>query len=41
MTVIKNQDDCIAINAGSNIIFENNQCSGGHGISVGMKNLAL
>ncbi|KAF8302571.1 polygalacturonase [Clavulina sp. PMI_390] len=33
--VVKNQDDCIAINAGSNIVFENNQCSGGHGISIG------
>ncbi|KAK0489414.1 endopolygalacturonase 2 precursor [Armillaria novae-zelandiae] len=30
-----NQDDCIAINSGSNIVFKNNQCSGGHGISVG------
>lgn len=33
--VVKNQDDCIAINSGSSIIFENNQCSGGHGISIG------
>ncbi|KAK0211398.1 glycoside hydrolase family 28 protein [Desarmillaria ectypa] len=33
--IVKNQDDCIAINSGSNIIFKNNQCSGGHGISVG------
>ncbi|TRM56151.1 glycoside hydrolase family 28 protein [Schizophyllum amplum] len=34
-SVVKNQDDCIAINSGKNIIFKNNKCSGGHGISVG------
>ncbi|KAK7446987.1 hypothetical protein VKT23_014200 [Stygiomarasmius scandens] len=34
-SVIMNQDDCLAINRGENIIFQNNQCSGGHGISVG------
>lgn len=33
-TVI-NQDDCIAINSGSNIVFQNNICSNGHGISIG------
>nr|1K5C_A Chain A, Endopolygalacturonase [Chondrostereum purpureum]1KCC_A Chain A, ENDOPOLYGALACTURONASE [Chondrostereum purpureum]1KCD_A Chain A, ENDOPOLYGALACTURONASE [Chondrostereum purpureum] len=33
--IVKNQDDCIAINDGNNIRFENNQCSGGHGISIG------
>lgn len=32
---VTNQDDCIAINSGSNIVFENNFCSGGHGISIG------
>jgi len=32
---IKNQDDCLAINKGSNIVFKGNTCSGGHGISVG------
>ncbi|GJJ14617.1 hypothetical protein Clacol_008883 [Clathrus columnatus] len=32
---IQNQDDCLAINKGSNIVFQNNTCSGGHGISVG------
>ncbi|KDN35562.1 hypothetical protein RSAG8_11477, partial [Rhizoctonia solani AG-8 WAC10335] len=32
---IYNQDDCIAINKGSNIIFQRNYCSGGHGISIG------
>ncbi|KAK0202299.1 glycoside hydrolase family 28 protein [Desarmillaria ectypa] len=34
-SIVKNQDDCIAINSGSNIVFKNNQCSGGHGISIG------
>ncbi|KAG8953052.1 hypothetical protein FRC04_002999 [Tulasnella sp. 424] len=34
-SVIMNQDDCLAINKGSNITFQNNKCSGGHGISVG------
>ncbi|KAK0466723.1 endopolygalacturonase 2 precursor [Desarmillaria tabescens] len=34
-SIVKNQDDCIAINSGSTIIFKNNQCSGGHGISIG------
>jgi Glycosyl hydrolases family 28 len=33
--IVKNQDDCIAINGGSNIIFQDNQCGGGHGISIG------
>ncbi|KAG8694019.1 hypothetical protein FRC11_002494 [Ceratobasidium sp. 423] len=34
-STIVNQDDCIAINQGSNIIFQNNHCTGGHGISIG------
>jgi len=34
-SVIKNQDDCLAINKGSNITFSGNTCSGGHGISIG------
>ncbi|KAG8773117.1 hypothetical protein FRC12_002708 [Ceratobasidium sp. 428] len=34
-SVVYNQDDCLAINKGSNIIFQRNSCSGGHGISVG------
>ncbi|CAE6474043.1 unnamed protein product [Rhizoctonia solani] len=34
-STIVNQDDCIAINKGSNINFLNNHCTGGHGISVG------
>jgi polygalacturonase len=31
----ENQDDCLAINSGSNIVFSDNKCSGGHGISIG------
>ncbi|THH01440.1 hypothetical protein EW145_g6915 [Phellinidium pouzarii] len=34
-SMIKNQDDCLAINKGSNIVFTGNTCSGGHGISIG------
>ncbi|KAF3765554.1 family 28 glycoside hydrolase [Cryphonectria parasitica EP155] len=30
-----NQDDCVAINSGSNIIFTGGYCSGGHGLSIG------
>ncbi|KAF9018465.1 glycoside hydrolase [Hymenopellis radicata] len=30
-----NQDDCLAVNSGSNILFSDNFCSGGHGISIG------
>ncbi|KAK7024711.1 glycoside hydrolase family 28 protein [Favolaschia claudopus] len=32
---VKNQDDCLAINKGTNIVFTGNTCSGGHGISIG------
>ncbi|KAI9359268.1 putative extracellular polygalacturonase [Zopfochytrium polystomum] len=32
---VKNQDDCLAVNQGSNIRFLSNTCSGGHGISIG------
>ncbi|OJD34167.1 glycoside hydrolase family 28 protein [Diplodia corticola] len=32
---IQNQDDCLAINSGTNIKFTGNTCSGGHGISIG------
>ena len=28
-------DDCLAINRGTTITFQNNKCSGGHGISIG------
>ncbi|KAJ4417207.1 hypothetical protein N0V85_001943 [Neurospora sp. IMI 360204] len=30
-----NQDDCVAINSGTNITFRNGLCSGGHGLSIG------
>lgn len=33
--VVKNQDDCMAINSGSTIVVEDSTCSGGHGISIG------
>lgn len=33
-SVIHNQDDCLAINKGSNITFQRNSCTGGHGISI-------
>ncbi|TCD65300.1 hypothetical protein EIP91_002825 [Steccherinum ochraceum] len=33
-STIMNQDDCLAINKGSNITFQRNTCSGGHGISI-------
>ncbi|KAL5606709.1 hypothetical protein BROUX41_003104 [Berkeleyomyces rouxiae] len=32
---VLNQDDCLAINSGSNITFTNGYCSGGHGLSIG------
>ncbi|KAJ4342106.1 hypothetical protein N0V95_007042 [Ascochyta clinopodiicola] len=32
---VDNQDDCVAINSGTNIIFQNGQCTGGHGLSIG------
>jgi polygalacturonase len=34
-SVIHNQDDCLAINKGTNITFQRNSCTGGHGISIG------
>ncbi|KAF8149561.1 endo-polygalacturonase PG1 [Crassisporium funariophilum] len=34
-SVIHNQDDCLAINKGSNIVFTGNSCTNGHGISIG------
>ncbi|RYO78715.1 hypothetical protein DL766_009897 [Monosporascus sp. MC13-8B] len=33
--VVKNQDDCLAINSGKNIEFTGGNCSGGHGLSIG------
>lgn len=35
-----NQDDCVAINSGSNIIFEKGFCEGGHGLSIGSVGLS-
>uniref|UniRef100_A0A0A9X2F1 endo-polygalacturonase n=1 Tax=Lygus hesperus TaxID=30085 RepID=A0A0A9X2F1_LYGHE len=32
---VHNQDDCFATTSGSDTIFENSKCTGGHGISVG------
>ncbi|KAF2125906.1 glycoside hydrolase family 28 protein [Dothidotthia symphoricarpi CBS 119687] len=32
---VYNQDDCVAINSGTSITFENGLCSGGHGLSIG------
>ncbi|KAJ5920135.1 hypothetical protein N7516_010993 [Penicillium verrucosum] len=32
---VHNQDDCLAVNSGSNIHFTGAQCTGGHGISIG------
>jgi galacturan 1,4-alpha-galacturonidase len=34
-SVIHNQDDCLAINKGTNIVFSGNSCTGGHGVSIG------
>jgi polygalacturonase len=33
--VVKNQDDCLAINSGTSITFTGGSCSGGHGLSIG------
>jgi polygalacturonase len=32
---VYNQDDCVAVNSGTNIIFTGGVCSGGHGLSIG------
>ncbi|CBX99926.1 hypothetical protein IAQ61_002852 [Plenodomus lingam] len=32
---VHNQDDCVAVNSGTNITFQNGLCSGGHGLSIG------
>ncbi|KAL5374126.1 hypothetical protein DPSP01_012187 [Paraphaeosphaeria sporulosa] len=32
---VYNQDDCVAINSGTDITFQNGVCSGGHGLSIG------
>ncbi|KAH1027634.1 hypothetical protein HUJ05_001109 [Dendroctonus ponderosae] len=33
-SVVKNQDDCVAVNQGSDLVFSNLTCSGGHGLSL-------
>lgn len=33
--IVYNQDDCVAVNSGTNIIFTGGLCSGGHGLSIG------
>ncbi|KAJ8958401.1 hypothetical protein NQ318_002183 [Aromia moschata] len=33
-SVVKNQDDCVAINLGSDMVFSNLHCSGSHGLSL-------
>jgi galacturan 1,4-alpha-galacturonidase len=33
--VVHNQDDCLAVNSGTNIKFLGGSCTGGHGISIG------
>jgi len=32
---VHNQDDCLAVNSGTNIRFTNGTCIGGHGLSIG------
>ncbi|KAH9871903.1 hypothetical protein J1614_006161 [Plenodomus biglobosus] len=32
---VYNQDDCVAVNSGTQITFRNGLCSGGHGLSIG------
>ncbi len=32
---VRNQDDCLAVNSGTNILFSGGYCSGGHGLSIG------
>lgn len=32
---VYNQDDCLAVNSGTSIIFSGGYCSGGHGLSIG------
>ncbi|KAJ5700879.1 glycosyl hydrolases family 28-domain-containing protein [Penicillium malachiteum] len=34
-TYVYNQDDCVAVTSGSNIVIDNLYCSGGHGLSIG------
>ncbi len=34
-TVVKNQDDCVAVTSGTNVTVTGMTCSGGHGLSIG------
>ncbi|KAJ7360877.1 polygalacturonase [Mycena albidolilacea] len=34
--VVKNQDDCVAINSGSTIVIKDSTCTSRHGISIGL-----
>ncbi|CAG9763547.1 unnamed protein product [Ceutorhynchus assimilis] len=36
-SVVVNQDDCVAVNSGNNIIFDNLHCNGSHGLSFSLK----
>ena len=33
--VVYNEDDCVALTSGQNVLFENYYCNGGHGMSIG------
>ncbi|KAJ5776376.1 uncharacterized protein N7511_001387 [Penicillium nucicola] len=33
--IVHNQDDCLAVNSGTNVHFTGAKCTGGHGISIG------
>lgn len=34
-TVVVNQDDCVAVTSGTNVLIDNVYCEGGHGLSIG------
>ncbi|KAL1506650.1 hypothetical protein ABEB36_005975 [Hypothenemus hampei] len=36
-SVVINQDDCVAVNGGSDMVFENLHCNGSHGLSFSLK----
>ncbi|XP_057668029.1 polygalacturonase-like [Diorhabda carinulata] len=39
-SIVLNQDDCIVVNGGSDMVFRNIQCYGTHGLSMSVGNLA-
>lgn len=39
-SVIINQDDCVAINSGSDMVFENLHCNGSHGFSFSVSSVS-